>query len=286
MADYVKKRTHIINHVRFLEAGPVARDLYDWGMLWSGQQETDGEIPTTAVLASPWGAGGKRNAAVAEKLVLVGLWEKTAEGFRIRKWSEQGNVTKAELVAKRAFDRERKARQRASRSGSCPDTMSEGCPTGTPSGFPSSSSTSLSGSGSREGECERETTGVRPRAEIPDPTKPAPPWFAEALRTIADNTGTTLPNGAAWLRYAGHRATKRLPATPADALTWLTGVMVPEEVKKRHEEVRQRDRDAKYDRQRSGEADQSWKNPTPEQAKKFAADLAARVAARKAKGAA
>lgn len=155
MADYVKKRTHIINHVRFLEAGAVARDLYDWGMLWSGQQETDGEIPTMAVIASPWGAGGKKNLPVAEKLIAVGLWEKTSTGYRVCRWAEQGNVTKAELVAKREFDRTRKAAQRANAkrvSDESPERLSNDCPTGTPSGFPTSlSSSPSSGSDLRGG---------------------------------------------------------------------------------------------------------------------------------------
>src|SRR5262245_44197983 len=116
MADFIKLRTHVTGHVRFLEAGSVARDLYVWGMLWSGQQEADGEIPMAASLVSPWGAGGKRNVVVAQKLVEVGLWDRTNTGYRIRKWSEQGNVTKAELESKRRFDRERKARQRAGTS--------------------------------------------------------------------------------------------------------------------------------------------------------------------------
>ncbi len=118
--DYVKKRTHIINHPRFLEAGALARDLYDWGMLYAGQLETDGEIATVAVLTSPWGAGGKKNAAVAERLVEVGLWERTPTGFRILRWTEQGNVTKAQLEADRKAARERMKRRRGGDDGAPP----------------------------------------------------------------------------------------------------------------------------------------------------------------------
>jgi hypothetical protein len=59
--DWIKKRTHVIDHPRFLEAGAVARDLYDWGMLYSGEHELDGELPMVAVMLSAWGAGGKGN---------------------------------------------------------------------------------------------------------------------------------------------------------------------------------------------------------------------------------
>lgn len=171
MADYVKKRTHIINHVRFLDAGPIARDLYDWGMLWSGQQETDGEIPMTALLSSAWGAGGKKNLAVAEKLVDVGLWSKTETGFAICKWAEQGNVTRAELVEKRRIDRERKAESR--RSSKPPvQKMSARNPTG----FPSSTSYSSSNS-DPEIKIPEE---IPPRAHEPDDGPPSLVAYREA----------------------------------------------------------------------------------------------------------
>ncbi len=161
MADYIKKRTHIINHVRFLKAGAVGRDLYDWGMLWSGQQETDGEIPMDALLVSPWGAGGKRNVVVATKLIEVGLWERTDTGYRVLKWAEQGNATKLQLVTTREVWRKKKAARRlpvvaapedSSDQTSASNDEKPPCPPGSlqgsPAGIPTytSPSTSLSGS--------------------------------------------------------------------------------------------------------------------------------------------
>jgi hypothetical protein len=112
MADYIKKRTHIVNHPKFLEAGAVARDLYDWGMLVSGAIESDGELTEAMVLSSPWGASGTKNRKVADRLVELGLWERTPLGWRILKWTEQGNVTKALLEEKRAAARERMRKRR------------------------------------------------------------------------------------------------------------------------------------------------------------------------------
>ena len=50
--DYVIERTHIVDHVKFLEAGIYARDLWEWGMKYSGKHELDGALPMAAVLAS------------------------------------------------------------------------------------------------------------------------------------------------------------------------------------------------------------------------------------------
>lgn len=91
---------------------------------------------------------------------------------------------------------------------------------------------------------------VRPLAQLPDPSGKPPPWWSAVLGTVADSTGVGLPNGAAWLRYAGHRHGKRLPAVREDALYWLTTVMVPEEQRKRAEERHRAERDAKWDAER------------------------------------
>jgi hypothetical protein len=211
MADYVKKRTHIINHVRFLEAGAIARDLYDWGMLWSGQQETDGEIPMAVVLASPWGAGGKKNVVVAQKLVDVGLWDRTDSGYRIRKWAEQGNVTKLELVERRQFDRDRKAKQRKRVSDPCPT----GTPTGTPVDFPSSTFNSSSGSGSSLG-----------RDTDPDRSPTQPEWWLGAIASAEQAVGGTIDQpGARWLEYDAARERRGWSRNHRDAVGWLTTVV-------------------------------------------------------------
>lgn len=292
MADYVKKRTHIINHPRFLEAGAVARDLYDWGMLWSGQLETDGEIPMVAVLESSWGAKGKKNVLVAQKLVDVGLWERTDKGYRICKWAEQGNVTKAQLEEQRGAARERMRSRRKPPSSvlSSPhsDHPDQGgvranfAEPGPPvfAEVPTSTFNSDLRSGS-EIKIPEEIPSARAR---PDPTAPPPPWWDAVLATVGMNTGVDLPGGEAWLRYAGHRAGKALPATQSDGLYWLTTVMVPEARKALGEAARQRDRDAKFDRQRAGPGTTTEPlRETPAQSKAFAEELGRRVAARKAR---
>ena len=285
MADYVKLRTHITGHVRFLDAGPKARDLYTWGMLWSGQQETDGDIPMTAVMTSAWGAGGKGNVVLAQKLVEVGLWERTETGYRILRWAEQGNMTKAGLDEKRKAERERKYKLRNSSFPPCPAGTPDGTPTGTPDGIPdgcpasggSFTSTSLSGSDLR--------------SDLPDrssqPTDP-PAWFAGTIETIETQTGEKLRPAEAWLRYSGHRRNKGMAPSPTDAVYWLTTVMVREAREERQAESRQRERDAKWDTKRAGPPNpgDSPPKPTAAESKAFAAELAAQLAARRQKGAA
>ncbi len=234
MADYVKKRTHIINHPRFLEAGAVARDLYDWGMLWAGQLETDGEIPMSALLASPWGAGGKRNVVIAQKLVDVGLWERTDTGFRILKWSEQGNVTKAELVAKREFDRARKARQRASRSSDCPSPESQRCPTGTPQGFPSSPSDL--GPGRKDLPVLARPASGEMRRDLPLEQDARDAWDSVTLTVRPE-----APIESVWLEFCGYYAGQSFPGREALIGRWQKWVsrQARDDAKER---VRQRDR--------------------------------------------
>lgn len=169
--DYVIARTHVVDHERFLDAGSQARDLWLWGMLYAGKHESDGAISMSAVLASPWGYGGKANIKAATRLVEVGLWERTEKGFQILKWEEMGNKTKAQLEEAREVARKKKANQRVrlSRPDSSPppslgDTPgdSPGCPPDVPNS--TSYSTSKSDLGSREGEPERETAGARYQA--------------------------------------------------------------------------------------------------------------------------
>ncbi len=145
---WVKKGTHVIDHPRFLEAGPIGRDLWDWGMLYAGAHETDGELPMVAIISSPWGAGGKANIKVAAKLVTIGLWERTDEGFRICRWAEQGNQTKAQIATDRSAARERKARGARERKAAPGSGMVRANSERTNTKVPTSTSYSSSESGS------------------------------------------------------------------------------------------------------------------------------------------
>jgi hypothetical protein len=283
---WIREHTHVVDHPRLLEAGAIGRDLWHWGMLFAGKHETDGVLPMSAVLATPWGAGGKKNVMVAQKLVAVGLWDRVDVGYQICRWSEMGNPTKAELEDKRKEEREgRKGRRQRSSMPpagdlentdvSAPDNA--GCPPRTPQGVPYSLSSGLT---------DRIESTDHPRpASAPewsaDPQKPPPDWWDSVCETVQFETGVDIPRGEAWLRYAGHRGDKRRPPERGHAVYWLTTVVVKEAREARDNARRQADRDAKFDRARGGPPEPV--RETPEQSAKFAAELAARVAARKAR---
>ena len=85
-----------------------------------------------------------------------------------------------------------------------------------------------------------------------DPDNPEPDWWPGVLETVGQGTGVHLPGRESWLRYAGHRASKFRPAERRDAVHWLTTVMVKEAREAREKARRDRERDAKFDRQRAG----------------------------------
>lgn len=211
--NWIREHCHVVDHPRFTASGPTGRDLWHWGMLFSGKHETDGELLLSDVLATPWGAGGKKNIVVAQKLVDVGLWERTDTGYRILRWSEMGNPTKAELEVKRKEERDgRKVRR--SRSGSVPPPAPDlgsghvsapddrECPPRTPQGVPYSLSDS------------EELTG---RKTIADPERPASsglvrrdmPLDADARAAWATGTFHGDPDktiDVVWLAFCGEYA--------------------------------------------------------------------------------
>lgn len=203
--DWIKKRTHVIDHPKFTAAGPIARDLYEWGMLWCGKHETDGEIPMHMVLSSAWGAGCKANIKPALKLVEVGLWERTDDGFRSLKWAEQGNETKGTISAKREAGRARKAAYDERRRNGVTPAVSNA---------KGSTSTSLSPSGYGSPD---------PIASTGD-TVPA--WFGGACDAAAMAIGGHVEDRPArWAEYMASRVRKGWAMEHTDAVGWLSTVV-------------------------------------------------------------
>ena len=251
---WVKLGTHITDHERFLSVGALARDLWSWGMLYAGKHETDGELPMAAVLTSAWGHGTQRNVHLAITLVEAGLWLRTTHGFSICRWAEQGNETKASIIAKREAGKERKARFDAAKV-----TRSECVRNGVGNAF-GSTSTSSESLISDPDPTRDPPSEVRMLA-APESAGP-PDWFGTAVEVIAMGTGVELPVSEAWLRYDGHRAGKGIAPTPKDAQYWLTTVMVPEARELLRRAARDRERDAAFRRDKLGTA------PKPENSRK------------------
>ena len=115
------------DHPKALAAGPIARDLWVWGNLYSRDHQTDGALPRDAVLATAWGAGPRRkaNLKVAAKLVTVGLWHVTDGGWAVTNYAAK-NDTKAVISARKQqtndrVKRFRNALQSRGRNASVPD---------------------------------------------------------------------------------------------------------------------------------------------------------------------
>lgn len=131
----------------------------------------------------------------------------------------------------------------------------------------------------------QEPEPTRFRLGFPDPSEPAPEWWPSALGTISVATAVDLPPSESWLRYAGHRNNKRLPATQPDAIQWLTNVMVREARDQREKARAAADRESKWERARAGPrmAPDALPPPTEAEAKANAEKLARRIAERKAR---
>lgn len=268
--DWVKTRTHVIDHARFLEAGSAARDLWHWGMLYAGKHETDGEIPMAALMASTWGKGGKANVLIASRLVAVGLWERTDSGWRILKWAEQGNQTKAQIVADREAARERMKKKRTPSQPTRSPELRENFARSSPDVPTSTSySSSVSDLGSRES----------------TPSATPPEWWEGTCGAVEMATGEQFNHAAAWLRYSGHRRDKGRSLTANDAQQFLVSVDVKERRQERHREQVSRDIVKQRDEARAPKPEPVWRPPaddadaaTPEEHARFAAELQRRLA--------
>jgi hypothetical protein len=238
---YAKLGVQLRNNRRIFKAerlAPGAFGLYVFCVLDTRAELQDGFVSEEVVmgaLARPH----KERLAQAEALCKCDLLERVEGGFRVIKYEEH-NDTKADVEANREAARQRKDKSRHGHvTRDINDRHAE---------VPISISISRSGSDQKEITPE-EIASVRAR---PDPGAKPPDWWAAVLATVEMQTGETIAPGEAWLRYAGHRAGKNLPANREDALYWLTTVMVPEARKARAEARRQAERDAKYDRARAG----------------------------------
>lgn len=174
-------------HRKALKAGNAALGLWVRAGSWCNQQLTDGYVPLEMVAA----LGTKSQA---ERLVKAGLWDETADGYQFHEWSEEGrNFTRAEVLAKREKERDRKARQRE--ANSTEPQVNGGGPSGTPTGHDADThgdvNTPIPSHPSKE---EKKTTSSSPRkrgARLPDDfavTAEMRSWFSEHCPGIDGRT--------------------------------------------------------------------------------------------------
>lgn len=113
-------------HRKTLKAGNAAIGLWTRAGAWSNHQLTDGFVPADMVdvLGTP---------AQAARLVKAGLWITVDGGYQFHQWAEEGrNFTREQVLAKRAAERDRKARSRSANSGE--GQFNKGGPGRTPRG--------------------------------------------------------------------------------------------------------------------------------------------------------
>ena len=100
-------------HAKTVAAGNAAMGLWVRAGAWSAQQLFDGVVPghIAALLGTP---------QQAARLVRVGLWHTTSDGFLFHEWDER-NPKKEVIEEERAAARERMREIRARRKGTNPD---------------------------------------------------------------------------------------------------------------------------------------------------------------------
>lgn len=110
--DFVKLKTRYYRDIGILRAGEPAEVLFTRSMAWSGEQESDGFIPSEALPTIITRRAKARAAALVEQ----GLWEVVDGGWQIVGYPKH-QITKERLDAKREAGRERVARHRRNQSG-------------------------------------------------------------------------------------------------------------------------------------------------------------------------
>lgn len=125
---YARLSCDALTDAKLLAVGPDGFTLWAKGLLYAKQHLTDGEIDENALELC--GIGVRNVRKVAAKLVQVGLWKRTENGYSVgaEKWAKH-QTTKAEVESERAASRERQRRYReqkeAARNG-VTNTVSNG----------------------------------------------------------------------------------------------------------------------------------------------------------------
>lgn len=109
--SYAPLSAHYYKDDAIAEAGPMAELLYVRGLAFCADVLSDGFI-SDMQLARFVGVGIPTPRKHAERLVIVGLWEKAQQdhiaGFQVKAWAKW-NLTKAQIQEKQRKDAARKA---------------------------------------------------------------------------------------------------------------------------------------------------------------------------------
>lgn len=114
---WVRLDDGFLDHPKFLKAGPLAGYLAICAIAWSGRNLTDGHIPEEQLprLINLEGLRVKPKD-LADKLVKIGLWDRTEEGWLVHDFHEYQS-SRAEVEERREQTRERVKAWRKDKSG-------------------------------------------------------------------------------------------------------------------------------------------------------------------------
>jgi len=105
---WVKIDDQFADHPKVLAAGPLASWLYVCGLTYCGRYLTDGWIPRSQVKKL---ADVDNAMVLAERLVIIGLWDETEDGFIVHDYLEY-NPTREDVKAYRDANAKRQSEWR------------------------------------------------------------------------------------------------------------------------------------------------------------------------------
>lgn len=110
--SWAKVDDSFYDHPKVLDVDLAALGLWVKALSYCGRHLTDGRVSRGAVIA----LAGERGTELAKMLIVAGLWEAAKGGYEIHDYLAH-NPSKAEVMARRADDRERQrlSRQRSGR---------------------------------------------------------------------------------------------------------------------------------------------------------------------------
>lgn len=169
---YIRVDAGFWDHPKAVAAGRDGRDLYLAALAWTRAQLQDGRIPATMLssLAFRVGMPIEDGQAAADRLVEVGLWERTPDGWEVHDYAEH-QLTAAEIEEQRQRWRDKKQRQRHPESKLSPGDTPETPPRVPRPETESETETELSSSGP----VHQELSTGRDDDDDPKPPPPPPP---------------------------------------------------------------------------------------------------------------
>lgn len=270
---------NVITHEKALAAGIEAFGLWAWGMCYAQLHETDGRLPRLAVLSA---LAGKRNAVHAKRLVDSGLWSVNEDGsWQIHNYRKK-NQTSEEIRRKKDAAAER-ARAWRERVRTRDVTRDERVRTDPPPEPPPSPETPPPPSPENKTGETRAPEGLK-RALRED--EPFTDKRAGYVATLHMNEGVLLDGPKVWRKFVNDRISHGFlfgSAEQVDA-AWRKWADDEVDIEKR-KVAKDREHRARMDK-RYADHTPKYEKPTGDQAGKFQAELARRLAEDAKEGAA